>query len=160
MTIPDIRFGYIITTYSLQINISAINNKWYTGLPCAHWKHTSLRYSDRQGDCRMKYINYYMNGSYMCLIYVCMYIAMYMACGYIHTFKKLGFNRQSVPKLQQQVQGKSHHENYHNWDTWPQACLITRQLIENSAICWCKIDLDMILYDSSHLEIERFWIIQ
>ena len=54
--------------------------------------------SDR-GDFRRRRaidISSYMNGSYMCLIYICMYIAMYMACGYMHTFKKLGFNRQSL----------------------------------------------------------------
>ena len=65
-------------------------------------------------------------------MYVCiMYVAMYMACGYIQIFKTF---EQTVPRLKQQVQGKYHLENYHNLDTWPRACLITRQLIENSAI--------------------------
>ena len=54
---------------------------------------TYLHYSDGQGDGRMKYVNYYMNVSCMCLIYVCtyvcMYVAMYMPYSYIHTFKKI-----------------------------------------------------------------------
>ena len=35
-----------------------------------------------------------------------------------------------------------------------------RKLIENSAFCWYKIHFDMILYDSSHIEIKICWIVQ
>ena len=99
-------------------HISSIDSKWYTGLPCTHWKHTNLT----------KFRKYF----------------------------KLDL-RDS--KLQQQVQGKSHHEKYFLNTTWTQAWLITRQLIEISAFCWYKIHLDMILHDSSHLEIEIRWIV-
>ena len=39
---------------------------------------TYLQYSDGQGDGRMKYVKYYMNVSYMCLKYVCMYVRSYV----------------------------------------------------------------------------------
>ena len=37
-----------------------------------------LQYSDGQGDGRMKYINYFTNVSYMCLMYVCVYVRSYV----------------------------------------------------------------------------------
>ena len=96
---------------------------------------------------------------------VCMCLAMYMSCGYIYIYiipftkltKEFKLDLRD-PKLHR-VQGKSHHENYYLNTTWTQPWLITRQLIE-SAFCWYKIHLDMILYDSSHLEIGICWIIQ
>ena len=49
-----------------------------------------LQYTDRGGDGRMKYVTSYMNVSYMCFIYISMYVSSYehMPCVYIYTFNK------------------------------------------------------------------------
>ena len=53
-----------------------------------------LQYTDGHGDGRMKYVTSYIKVSYMCLIYIYIYMCVYVRsyvhalCLYIYTFNK------------------------------------------------------------------------